>query len=157
MRLRAGVDLFTDWRKSSSCQAKSHLSGPVDAWRSPPRSLGGARSPIAGRTLHQIFQNSIQSLAVLGGVHDGVEDTYGEPSPARRFGLGKRLTGSMARYRVDGAIYQVKADGVAYPVTDGQRTPFARCCFSAHVAQGLSGPSRLRAIPDAGRGPDGRA
>jgi acetolactate decarboxylase len=77
--------------------------------------------------LHEVFQNSTIN-ALLEGVYDG-SMTYGELRRHGDFGLGtfNALDGEMVA--VDGEFYQVKADGVAHPVTDGQRTPFATVLF----------------------------
>jgi acetolactate decarboxylase len=82
--------------------------------------------PDAG-ALHEIFQNSTIN-ALLEGVYDG-SMTYGELRRHGDFGLGtfNALDGEMIA--VDGEFYQIKADGVAYPVADGQRTPFATVLF----------------------------
>ena len=61
--------------------------------------------------------------ALLGGVYDGVMDfetleDYGD------FGIGtfEGLDGEMLGF--EGKFYQVKADGVAYPVIGSMLTPF---------------------------------
>ena len=66
--------------------------------------------------------------ALLGGVYDGVMDfetlkDYGD------FGIGtfEGLDGEMLGF--DGKFYQIKSDGVAYPVTDSMLTPFASVTF----------------------------
>lgn len=66
--------------------------------------------------------------AILSGVYDGVMDfrtlkNYGD------FGIGtfEGLDGEMVGF--DGNFYQVKADGIAYPVTDSMWTPFASVTF----------------------------
>lgn len=70
-----------------------------------------------------VFQYS--TLASLSaGVYDG-EITYGELKQHGNFGLGtfNALDGEMVE--VDGQIYQVKSDGVAYAVEDQMKAPFA--------------------------------
>jgi acetolactate decarboxylase len=67
--------------------------------------------------------------------------TYGELRRHGDFGLGtfNALDGEMIAF--DGRFYQVKADGVAYPVDDGQRTPFATVLFfRPTLTRRLSGP-----------------
>jgi len=84
-----------------------------------------ADNPIAQReTLVQI--STID--AILNGVYDGVVDfaalkDYGD------FGIGtfEGLDGEMIGF--DGNFYQVRADGIAYPVSDSMETPFACVTF----------------------------
>jgi acetolactate decarboxylase len=66
--------------------------------------------------------------ALLNGAYDGVMDyktlkTYGD------FGIGTfaGLDGEMVE--LDGSFYQVKADGIAYPVSGDMETPFAAVTF----------------------------
>src|SRR5262245_17235824 len=68
--------------------------------------------------LHEIFQNSTIN-ALLEGVYDG-SMTYGELRRHGDFGLGtfNSLDGEMIA--VDGEFFQIKSDGVAYPVSDDQ-------------------------------------
>ena len=98
----------------------------LDAWR---RTGDTARRPVR-RTLaalHEVFQNSTIN-ALLEGVYDG-SMTYGELRRHGDFGLGtfNALDGEMIAF--DGEFYQIKSDGVAYPVADDQRTPFATVLF----------------------------
>jgi acetolactate decarboxylase len=92
--------------------------------------------PDAG-ALHEVFQNST-ATALLEGVYDG-SMTYGELRRHGDFGLGtfNALDGEMIGF--DGSFYQVKSDGVAYPVSDDQRTPFATVLFFR--------PTLRRALP----------
>ena len=62
--------------------------------------------------------------ALLQGVYDG-NTTFKELHGYGDFGLGtfNGLDGEMVG--LDGEFYQVKVDGVAYPVADSMRTPFA--------------------------------
>lgn len=74
-----------------------------------------------------LFQYStIQAL--MDGVYDG-DLTYGELKQHGDFGIGtcNALDGEMIA--LDGKFYQVKADGVAYPVPDAMKTPFADVTF----------------------------
>lgn len=66
--------------------------------------------------------------AILGGVYDGVMNSetlkgYGD------FGIGtfEGLDGEMLA--LDGEYYQIKADGVAYPMAGSQETPFAAVTY----------------------------
>jgi acetolactate decarboxylase len=86
---------------------------------------GYANNPIAEReTLVQI--STIDAL--LGGVYDGVV-TFGTLKEYGDFGIGtfEGIDGEMVGF--DGNFYQVKADGVAYPVSDSMETPFASVTF----------------------------
>jgi acetolactate decarboxylase len=97
-----------------------------DALRSH-RRLSATPTPPDVEALHEVFQNSTIN-ALLEGVYDG-SMTYGELRRHGDFGLGtfNALDGEIIA--LDGGFYQVKADGVAYPVADGQRTPFATVLF----------------------------
>jgi acetolactate decarboxylase len=80
-----------------------------------------ADNPVAGReTVAQV--STID--AILGGVYDGVMD-YETLQGYGDFGIGTftGLDGEMVAF--DGDYYQVKADGIAYPVSGTQQTPFA--------------------------------
>ena len=84
-----------------------------------------ADNPIAQReTLVQI--STIDAL--LSGVYDGVM-TFGTLKEYGDFGIGtfEGLDGEMLGF--DGNFYQVKADGIAYPVSDSMETPFASVTF----------------------------
>jgi acetolactate decarboxylase len=110
----------------------------LDAWRSHHRRSATTDPPDAG-ALHEIFQESTIN-ALLEGVYDG-SMTYGELRRHGDFGLGTfdALDGEMAA--IDGEFYQVKADGVAYPVADEQRTPFATVLFfRPTLERSLTGP-----------------
>lgn len=74
-----------------------------------------------------LFQTSTIS-ALLEGVYDG-ETTYKALKQYGDFGLGTfdALDGEMID--LEGKFYQVKADGVAYPVKDSMKTPFATVTF----------------------------
>ena len=85
----------------------------LDAWRTHRRhSVTPGPPPEAA--LHEIFQNSTIN-ALLEGIYDG-SMTYGELRRHGDFGLGtfNALDGEMIAF--DGQYYQVKSDGVAYPV-----------------------------------------
>jgi len=84
-----------------------------------------ADNPIAQReTLVQI--STID--AILSGVYDGVMD-FGTLKEYGDFGIGTfdSLDGEMVGF--NGNFYQVKADGIAYPVSDSMETPFASVTF----------------------------
>ena len=66
--------------------------------------------------------------ALLEGVYDG-EITYGELAQHGDFGIGtfNNLDGEMIG--LEGVFYQIKTDGIAYPVDDSMKTPFAAVTF----------------------------
>lgn len=66
--------------------------------------------------------------AILNGLYDGVI-TWGELKEYGDFGIGTfdALDGEMIA--LDGRCYQVKVDGVAYPVSDTVSIPFAAVTF----------------------------
>ncbi len=81
------------------------------------------------RHSHEIFQASTIN-ALLEGIYDG-DMTYGQLREHGDFGLGtfNALDGEMIAF--DGKFYQIKSDGVAYPVDDAQKMPFAVVQFFA--------------------------
>ena len=82
-------------------------------------------NPVAqGETLTQI--STID--AILSGVYDGVV-TFEILKGYGDFGIGtfEGLDGEMLAF--DGSYYQIKADGIAYPVSDSMETPFACVTF----------------------------
>jgi len=74
-----------------------------------------------------LFQTSSIN-ALLEGLYDG-EVTFGELKRHGDFGIGtfNALDGEMLG--LEGKFYQIKADGVAYPVSDTAKTPFAVVTF----------------------------
>jgi acetolactate decarboxylase len=77
--------------------------------------------------LHSGFQ--ISTLDALNqGVYKGAID-FGALKQQGNFGLGtfEGLDGEMIA--LNGKFYQVKADGIAYPVTNEMQTPFAAMTF----------------------------
>lgn len=66
--------------------------------------------------------------ALMQGVYDGVM-TFGELKPQGDFGIGtfEGINGEMIA--LDGQYYQVKADGIAYPVNDTMTTPFSTVTY----------------------------
>lgn len=74
-----------------------------------------------------LFQTSTIS-ALLEGVYDG-EITCHELKQHGDFGIGtfNGLDGEMIE--LDGKFYQIKADGIAYPVNGSVKTPFAVVTF----------------------------
>ena len=84
-----------------------------------------ATNPVAQReTLTQI--STID--AILSGVYDGIV-TFETLKEYGDFGIGtfEGLDGEMLAF--DGSYYQIKADGIAYPVSDSMETPFACVTF----------------------------
>ena len=87
-----------------------------------------------------LFQTSTIN-ALLEGVYDG-EITYEELRQHGDFGIGtfNSLDGEMIG--LDGKFYQIKVDGVAYPVSSSLKAPFAAVTFfepdkSVLLSQGL--------------------
>src|SRR5262249_21789511 len=110
----------------------------LDALRTH-RDRSATPGPPDASSLHEVFQESTIN-ALLEGVYDG-SMTYGELRRHGDFGLGtfNALDGEMIA--VDGDFYQGKADGLAYPVADDQRTPFATVLFfRPTLRRPLSGP-----------------
>ena len=66
--------------------------------------------------------------SLMAGVYDGAL-TFGELKNHGDFGLGTFNTLDGEMIEVDHQVYQVKSDGVAYPVDDEQLTPFAAVTF----------------------------
>jgi acetolactate decarboxylase len=66
--------------------------------------------------------------ALMQGVYDGVMN-FGELEPQGDFGIGcfEGIDGEMVA--LDGDYYQVKSDGVAYPVSDTMTTPFSTVTY----------------------------
>jgi acetolactate decarboxylase len=101
----------------SGCTESSHeLSGEL---KSSENSISGS-SGTGNDVLYQV--STIDAL--LQGVYDGVL-SFRELKTHGDFGLGTidGLDGEMLA--LDGNYYQVKTDGIAYPVSDNMTTPFA--------------------------------
>ena len=84
-----------------------------------------AGNPIANReTLTQV--STINAL--MAGVYDGVT-TSGQMKGYGDFGIGtfEGLDGEMVE--LDGKLYQIKADGIAYTVDDSLELPFAAVTY----------------------------
>jgi len=66
--------------------------------------------------------------ALMEGIYDG-NITFKELKNHGNYGLGtiNALDGEMIQ--VDGKFYQIRVDGIAYPVSDNERTPFAIVTF----------------------------
>jgi acetolactate decarboxylase len=90
--------------------------------------LAAIQVPVSSATLNDtMFQTStINSL--MQGVYDG-NTTLKELRSYGDFGLGtvQSLDGEMIE--LDGQLYQVKSDGVAYRLNDSMKTPFAEVTF----------------------------
>jgi len=86
------------------------------------------RNIVAQETNNDIlFQTSTINF-LLDGVYDG-DMTFGELKKKGDFGIGtfNNLDGEMIE--LDGNIYQVRSDGVAYAVNDSMMTPFSVVTF----------------------------
>ncbi|QIN83277.1 acetolactate decarboxylase [Rubrobacter tropicus] len=79
------------------------------------------------RPHHSLFQTSTIE-ALLDGSYEG-DVSFAELEDRGDFGLGTldALDGEMVA--LDGAFYQIKADGLAYPIDGRARTPFAVVTF----------------------------
>lgn len=62
--------------------------------------------------------------SLMAGVYDG-ELTFGELKDHGDFGLGTFNTLDGEMIEIDHQVYQVKTDGVVYPVKDDAKTPFS--------------------------------
>ncbi len=74
-----------------------------------------------------LFQTSTMN-AIFKGVYDG-EITYKQLRQHGDFGIGtfNGLDGEL--FALEGKVYRIKADGLAYPVDDSMKTPFAVVTF----------------------------
>ena len=74
-----------------------------------------------------LYQNSIIN-ALLEGVYEG-DVTFKEVKRRGNFGIGtfNELDGEMIAF--DGEFFQIRADGVAYPVKSSMKTPFVSVTF----------------------------
>lgn len=98
-----------------------------------------------GKLYHTLFQTSTVE-ALLDGNYDG-DLTFAELGARGDFGLGtfNALDGEMVG--LDGAFYQVKADGRAYEVEEQARTPFAVVTFfEPGRSETLDGPVDYAAL-----------
>ena len=86
-----------------------------------------AASPLHAAEPRTLFQTSTLQ-ALMAGVYDG-DLTFQALARHGDFGLGTfdALDGEMIA--LDGAFYQIKADGRVYPVTGSMKTPFAAVTF----------------------------
>jgi acetolactate decarboxylase len=89
-----------------------------------PGCGSSAPSPKADDVL---FQYSTLST-LMAGVYDG-DITFGELKQHGDLGLGTFNTLDGEMVEVDHEFYQVKSDGVAYPVADTMKAPFAEVTF----------------------------
>ena len=98
---------------------------PMSGCSSNPTTQNYADNPVAQR---EILAQISTIDAILNGVYDGVVD-FGTLKKYGDFGIGtfEGLDGEMLGF--DGNFYQVKADGIAYPVSDSMETPFASVTF----------------------------
>ena len=77
---------------------------------------------------HEMLYQVSTIDALMQGVYDGVQP-FSEVRRHGDFGIGTldALDGEMIA--LDGMYYQVRADGIAYPVPDAMTTPFATVTF----------------------------
>jgi len=124
---------------SSSADNFSGKSGTADV---NPESIEDSGSGIGNGDIDVLYQVSTID-ALLQGVYDGVLpvaelETHGD------FGIGTfdGLEGEMLA--LDGNYYQIKTDGIAYPVSGEMTTPFATVtCFEADENFRLEEPANL--------------
>ena len=74
-----------------------------------------------------LFQYSTLDT-LMAGVYDG-DITFGELKQHGDLGLGTFNTLDGEMVEVDHQFYQVKSDGVAYPVADDMKAPFAEVTY----------------------------
>jgi acetolactate decarboxylase len=101
-------------------------------------TLGPSQSAYQGQERDILYQVSTFN-ALLDGLYDG-QFSFGELRKYGDTGIGTvaGLDGELVV--LDGQFYQVKADGVAYPVDDNMQTPFASVSyFDADKTVTLSG------------------
>src|ERR671911_2500952 len=106
------------------------------------RDLGEAARGEGASSHHTLFQTSTID-ALLDGEYDG-DVSFAELEDRGDFGLGtlEALDGEMIA--LDGSFYQVKADGRAYAIDGGTRTPFAVVTFfEPGLSRRLTGPMDL--------------
>ncbi|AAM07099.1 TPA: hypothetical protein HA338_14915 [Methanosarcina acetivorans] len=109
---------------SSSADNFSGNSGTTDV---NPESVENSGSDIGNGDIDVLYQVSTID-ALLQGVYDGILpvaelETHGD------FGIGTfdGLEGEMLA--LDGNYYQIKTDGIAYPVSGEMTTPFATVTY----------------------------
>ena len=93
----------------------------------------------SGKNQDVLFQYSTLG-SLMAGVYDG-DMTFSELGQHGDFGLGtfNALDGEMIE--VDHRVYQIKSDGVAYPIDDSMKTPFSVVTyFEADQTVQLDGP-----------------
>jgi acetolactate decarboxylase len=104
---------------------------PAKFWRSLALALclacGWGAGALHAADTRLLFQASTLQ-ALMAGVYDG-DLTFQELARQGDFGLGTfdALDGEMIA--LDGAFYQIKADGRVYLVADAMKTPFAEVTF----------------------------
>lgn len=124
--LRAIADLSkmsVSWSQDSATISLNKLETKQDA-ANQAVSETALQANMKRETVHQISTFN----ALLSGLYDG-QSTFNELKGFGDFGIGtlEGLDGEMIE--LDGAFYQVKADGIAYPVKDTMKTPFASVTF----------------------------
>jgi alpha-acetolactate decarboxylase len=110
-------------------------------------TLGPSQSAYQGQERDILYQVSTFN-ALLDGLYDG-QFSFGELRKYGDTGIGTvaGLDGELVV--LDGQFYQVKADGVAYPVDDNMQTPFASVSyFDADKTVTLSGSMDFAQLQD---------
>jgi acetolactate decarboxylase len=106
-----------------------------------------AAGALCAAETRRLFQTSTLQ-ALMAGVYDG-DLTFQELARHGDFGLGTfdALDGEMIA--LDGAFYQIKADGRVYPVAGSMKTPFAAVTFfKAGRTHMLEMPMRYQQLLD---------
>jgi len=92
-------------------------------------ALGCQSSTPSQKADDVLFQYSTLD-SLMAGVYDG-DITFGELKQHGDLGLGTFNTLDGEMVEVDHQFYQVKSDGVAYPVADNMKAPFAEVTYFA--------------------------
>lgn len=146
------INMLKPWEASASARQQDRIAfiGSVDMEGLGTKEellLFKALTQIRGQEEEEIFQVSrLDSLLV--GQYDG-KTTYGALKHYGDFGVGTfdALDGEMVA--LDGNFYQVRADGVAYPVKNRLKTPFAVVTqFQADLAFEIDQRMSLAALLD---------
>ncbi|MGA3056946.1 MAG: acetolactate decarboxylase [Candidatus Limnocylindrales bacterium] len=90
-------------------------------------ALGCQSSATPQKADDVLFQYSALD-SLMAGVYDG-DITFGELKQHGDLGLGTFNTLDGEMVEVDHQFYQVKSDGVAYPVADSMKAPFAEVTY----------------------------
>lgn len=90
----------------------------------------GCQSPTPSQKADDVLFQYSTLDSLMAGVYDG-DITFGELKQHGDLGLGTFNTLDGEMVEVDHQFYQVKSDGVAYPVADDMKAPFAEVTYFA--------------------------